>query len=92
MGAEIRYLGDPARHFWLTRSVARAMGVSLADAMANGELTASEYADLVTRCRQCPNVAACEQWLATCRPGQCDAPGHCLNAEPLARLQRRRTA
>ena len=22
-------LGDPAKHFWLTRSVARAMGLSL---------------------------------------------------------------
>ena len=30
----VQPLGDPAMHFWLTRSVARAMGLSLSEAMA----------------------------------------------------------
>lgn len=92
MNAEIRYLGDPARHFWLTRSVARAMGLSLYDAMATGALSAPDYAELVTTCRRCPNVGACEAWLAACRPGLCDAPEHCLNAEALERLRHRKSA
>ena len=33
-------LGDPARHFWLTRSVARIMGVNLSEAMSEGRLSA----------------------------------------------------
>ncbi len=49
-------LGDPAKHFWLTRSVARAMGLSLSEAMAEDRLSALDYADLVTRCRTCQRV------------------------------------
>ncbi len=44
MSAEVRFLGDPARHFWLTRSVARTMGISLSEAMAVGHLSAPDYA------------------------------------------------
>ncbi|SHK16654.1 hypothetical protein SAMN05444000_12075 [Shimia gijangensis] len=70
-------LGDPARHFWMTRSVARAMGVSLSEAMAEDRLSHRNYADLVTRCRQCHFVQECENWLsrqvdrADCAPGCC---------------------
>ena len=56
-------LGDPARHFWMTRSVARAMGVSLSEAMAEGTLSQKGYADLVTRCRACHFVEECQAWL-----------------------------
>lgn len=79
-------LGDPARHFWITRGVARAMGVRLGDAMADGRLSAEGYARLVTRCRTCPHVADCERWLAY-HPGPTGAaPDNCCNADVLESL------
>lgn len=78
---KIERLGDPARHFWMTRSVARAMGVSLSEAMADGHLTKEDYAAMVTQCRRCALVAHCEIWLA----GQTSladlAPEGCLNGD-----------
>lgn len=88
MSAEIRYLGDPARHFWLTRSVARTMGLNLSAAMAAGRLSATGYAEMVNTCRKCPNTSQCEAWLASSRAGPSDAPAHCANAAAFQRLAR----
>ncbi|UYV38213.1 DUF6455 family protein [Rhodobacteraceae bacterium D3-12] len=80
-------LGDPVTHFWLTRSVARAMGISLSEAMADGKLTTQAYSGMVTTCRQCPFVAACQQWLATEAVPLCQAYEACPNKAQLQRLQ-----
>ena len=88
MSAEIRYLGDPVRHFWLTRSVARTMGVNLSEALASGRLGATGYAQMVTACRTCPNTASCEAWLSVGRKAHADAPDHCAIAGGLTRLAR----
>lgn len=80
MTAVLRHLGDPNRAFWLTRSVARAVGVSLSEAMHRGELVPAEYAAMVTRCRMCPHAEACEMWLAQNGAGADEVPGHCGNA------------
>ncbi|MEP2532750.1 DUF6455 family protein [Shimia sp.] len=74
-----RPLGDPAKHFWLTRSVARALGLSLSEAMAEGTLTAAGYADLVTRCRTCTRVQDCETWLSECGGSSDIAPECCMH-------------
>lgn len=80
-------LGDPARHFWMTRSVARVMGVSLSDAMAEGQLTPKGYADLVTNCRRCVHVDACEYWLAH-QAGRAETtPEGCLHARLFKELK-----
>lgn len=73
-------LGDPARHFWMTRSMARALGVSLSEAMIEGRLSQKAYADLVTRCRRCKSVDACEDWLAHHSHDACSAPSCCQHA------------
>ncbi|WP_371225884.1 DUF6455 family protein [Roseovarius sp. 2305UL8-3] len=86
MNAEIRFLGDPARHFWLTRSVARTMGISLSEAMAMGYLSAPDYAKLVNTCRTCPNASQCEAWLGERRAALPEAPDHCMNCATFARL------
>jgi len=86
MNAEIRHLGDPARHFWLTRSVARTMGVNLSEAMASGLLSAPGYAQMVNSCRKCRNTALCEAWLSVGRDAPAAAPDHCPNAVVLTRL------
>lgn len=83
MSAEIRHLGDPARHFWLTRSVARTLGINLSEAMAMGQLSASGYADLVNKCRMCPHARLCEDWLSVSHPAPARAPGHCANCSIL---------
>ena len=81
-------LGAPERHFWLTRSMARTIGVSLSEAMAEERLSPQGYAELVTRCRQCPHVEACHQWLGSADAVNADhVPGHCLNATILNRLR-----
>lgn len=86
MNAQVRYLGDPTLHFWLTRSVARAMNLSLSEAMTQGHLSARDYAEMVTRCRKCPHVETCEAWLATLGENVDSAPDHCWNAQALNAL------
>lgn len=80
-------LGEIERHFWLTRSVARMIGVNLSEAMAVGLLTEQDYCDMVTRCRSGGCCAACEAWLAR-QTGRAEAaPDHCANADILNRLR-----
>jgi hypothetical protein len=86
MTAQASYLGDPNLHFWLTRSVARAVRVNLSDALAAGRLTPREYTDMVTNCRRCPHVETCTAWLAENAAGAPEVPAHCANAGPLNAL------
>ena len=81
------HLGDPARHFWLTRSVARSMGLSLTTEIATGRLTEKGYADMVTRCRGCPHTASCEAWLAERQALSSSTPPGCRNAATLSELR-----
>ncbi len=80
--------GEFERHFWLTRSVARMIGVNLSDAMADARISADDYCDMVTTCMRCECRETCESWLAA-QPGKADrAPDHCANAPVLNRLIR----
>lgn len=84
----VMHLGDPVLHFWMTRSVARVMGFSLSEAMAEGRLSSDGYAKMVTRCRTCQQVPECELWLASVRDGPADiAPMGCLNAADYTRAK-----
>jgi len=81
-------LGDPERHFWLVRSVARVMDLSLGAVVARGHLDRDGYRALVNRCRTCDLVAGCESWLAGgAEEGETSPPG-CLVAPELERLKR----
>lgn len=73
-------LGDPSLHFFLTRSVARAMGISLGDALRKGELAPETYSSMVTRCRACPLVSHCQNWLAQSHTCRDTPPAGCPNA------------
>ncbi|MEL7257296.1 MAG: DUF6455 family protein [Pseudomonadota bacterium] len=81
-----RSLGDADRHFWINRSLARSLDVNLSEAMMEKDLTAKEYAMLVTRCRACQNVESCVSWLANCSARSDCAPDFCPNAETFNRL------
>lgn len=80
-------LGDPAVHFWLTRSAARAMGINLSEAIAAGRLSAQAYAQMVTACRRCPHVESCRNWLASEAMAQYSAFTDCPNRQDLEQLQ-----
>ena len=80
-------LGDIERHFWLTRSVARTIGVSFTEALAEKRLTEEDYAELVTRYRAVECTEPCQLWLA-CQQGRAEAaPEFCTNAEMLNSLR-----
>lgn len=81
MTAQIRHLGDPNLHFWLTRSIARAVDVNLSEALATGHLSVQSYTDLVTRCRKCQHVEKCQSWLAKHGGSAQAVPPHCPNAD-----------
>jgi hypothetical protein len=85
-------LGDPSRHFWLARSVARVMGLDLGEALARGALPRAEYRAMIDRCRSCALVDACQNWLAA-SGGQAEAPppGCRITAELIALKHRTST-
>lgn len=86
MGRVDTQLGQIEHHFWLTRSVARTIGLNLSEAMANGALSQDAYCDLVTRCRGGGCREACEHWLADQSGGAALAPPHCPIASDLNAL------
>ncbi|MGH1412751.1 MAG: DUF6455 family protein [Pelagimonas sp.] len=83
-----QHLGDPARHFFMTRSVARTMGLSLSEEMQTGNLAPETYARMVTHCRGCALVEACESWLAKQSALVATPPPGCCNGELLTSLRR----
>lgn len=78
------------RHFWMTRSVARAMGLNLGDAIRRGELGPDRYAEMVAICRQCPHLDRCQDWLARSSAGAVRAAAFCAHADTLNTLKRNR--
>lgn len=79
--------GDPDRHFFLTRSVARVMGLNLSEAIRAGRLAPADYARMVARCRSCLHVGECEEWLSDAPQPSLSAPPECGIAEALHRLR-----
>lgn len=86
--AQILSLGDPDRHFWMLWSVARVMGINPGETVAHGRLTQGAYRSLLNRCRQCPQVPRCENWLGDSRQDGRSAPAGCPIARDLNRLRR----
>ena len=84
-------LGHPERHFWLTRSVARVMGVNLSECIHSGHLSAQDYSAMVTQCRTCAHADTCELWLARQFEVADTGPEGCVNA-PVLRHLRQKTA
>ena len=76
------------RHFWLTRSMARMIGVNLSNAMADGVLTADDYAEMVSKCRMCKSCERCLSWLGDQNGHAEAAPAFCVNAAQLNGLRR----
>lgn len=67
------------------RGMARAVGVSLTDAVVEGWLTRAELAGLVETCGRCAQIEACTGWLAHTVTAPA-VPGFCPNAPAIAAL------
>lgn len=81
-------LSEIERHFWLTRSVARTVGISLGEAMTTGRLSAKDYSRMVTNCREAGCASRCAEWLGGQRGGQASAPPpFCVHADQLKALR-----
>jgi hypothetical protein len=82
MGVE----GSVDLHYWITRGMARRLGVNLPDAMRAEILTRADLAEMVNRCRKCGGVQGCLAYLAE-NPERAPAPPDwCHNAAVLSEL------
>lgn len=77
-------MGPVRKHFWLTIGVAKAVSVDLGAAIDSGALTPEDYADMVTRCRSCPQPDRCRADLA--RSAIDAPPSYCRNIAVLEEL------
>lgn len=76
-------------NFWLTRSVARTVGLHLGDAMAAGQLTPQDYTEMVARCHSAGCSGRCAEWLGQQRDRCADAPPpFCVHADQFRALRR----
>lgn len=75
-------------HFWLTRGLARRLGINLTEAMRSGVLTRADFATMVARCRNCEaGVQACIGYLAEMPTASDTAPERCANRALLETLR-----
>ena len=78
-------MGEIRKHFWLTLGMAKHCHADLGRALAQGELTQTEYADLVTACRGCDAPHACADWLKAAEENAAP-PEYCVNRRRFAEL------
>lgn len=81
-------LGNARDHFWRVIKMAKANRVDLSDALDEGAITVDDYADMITGCRGCAQVGACDRLLAT-QPVLAEAPDYCVNRKTFAQLKLR---
>lgn len=80
--------GAVNRHFWLTRSMARTLGINLSRAVASGRLSSDDYAEMVAKCSASNCAHRCALWLACQTTTPDTAPDFCVHSERFKRLQR----
>ncbi len=79
-------LGDETRHYWLAKRMAKCTGADLQAALEAGEISHTDWSDLVTRCRGCEWVVGCEAWMDQQNPGASDVPQACPNSATFERI------
>lgn len=76
---------EAPRAWWLTRGMARLLGLNLPQAVVDGWISRPELADMIGRCAACPSGSSCEGWLAA-RVSASALPGFCANKAALEAL------
>ncbi len=74
----MQVLGKLMKHVRLIGRMARATQTDLVDASEAGDLSQSDWADMVQTCRTCGWAGSCREWLDTHDKAEC-APDTCLN-------------
>jgi hypothetical protein len=76
-------------HFWITRGMARRMGVNLARSVQDGALTQAGFAELIMACQGCGRGEMCLSLLSE-RGSSADVPPlNCPNKAKLEALRAR---
>lgn len=73
-------------NFWLTRALAKRLGVNLTEAMHHGFLTQQDFAGMITDCRRCAEHDGCLRFLAEMDGALEEPPAFCHNAQILREL------
>lgn len=82
--------GNADLHFWITRGMARRLGINLTEAMQQGRLSHADLAEMVALCRGCPGAQGCLSFLSD-RPDRVGAaPDWCRISRVLAELRAQR--
>lgn len=81
--------GDPVAHSRLVQSMAKATGIDLTAAAAQGRLSKSDWVDVVQNCCGCAweRDGGCSKWLTIQEVGAADVPSLCANQESLQALK-----
>lgn len=74
-------------NFWITRGMARRLGLNLSEAMHDGFLTQADFTKMITTCRTCGRTEFCLAVLAEKGEGPEPIPQDCPNAEILNSLR-----
>ncbi len=78
--------GNIDLHFWITRGMARRLGVNLSEAMHDGLISQADFADMITRCRGCDKADGCLAALSERAGAPTSLPDWCHNAALLSEL------
>lgn len=74
-------------HSELLQNMAQTIGVNLGKAVLRDELRYFPFRDMVFRCSRCPQVQACQDWLAAPKETAVETPDYCRNKGALERLR-----
>jgi len=74
-------------HFWITRGMARRMGVNLANALQADDLTHADIAAMITACRACGRGDVCLALLSERGTAIDTPPAECPNKRVLESLR-----
>ncbi|MEM7641372.1 MAG: DUF6455 family protein [Pseudomonadota bacterium] len=80
-------LGDTRTHLMLLRNMAAETGADPVLAFDAGRIGPEDWAEAVTRCRDCRWVDGCQRWLETPADRPRDVPGQCANARMLEAIK-----
>lgn len=78
--------GNIRANFLRVVKMSEACGVDLSSALDKGQITASDYGDLVTACRGCTQAGHCDRLLAAA-PVLLQAPDYCVNRDHFGQLR-----
>ncbi|MCD9149508.1 DUF6455 family protein [Pseudophaeobacter flagellatus] len=85
-------LGEPMQHLQLLARMAKALGVDLTEAFHRGEISAEDWAEMITSCCGCDGPEGCKRWLDAQERAGGAVPaglplGQCCNAARLLHLR-----